>query len=49
MDLLIEIWHLARARRKMWLFPLVVILLVVGALSIFSSASPLAPFIYTLF
>ena len=35
--------------KKWWLIPLVVVLLLVGALVLFASSSPLAPFIYPLF
>lgn len=35
--------------KKWWMIPLVAILLLVGALMIFASGSPLAPFIYPLF
>ena len=35
--------------KKWWMIPLMVVLLAVGALIVFSSASPLAPFLYPLF
>ncbi len=35
--------------KKWWMIPLVVVLLAVGALIVFASSSPLAPFIYTFF
>jgi len=35
--------------KKWWLFPLILVLLVVGALVLFASSSPLAPFLYPLF
>jgi hypothetical protein len=38
-----------RQEKKWWMIPLVFILLLVGAFMAFSSASPLAPFLYPLF
>ena len=38
-----------RARRKLWLVPILLILLVVGGLLLLSQTSVLAPFIYTIF
>ena len=35
--------------KKWWMIPLVIVLLIVGALILFASSSPLAPFIYPLF
>jgi Family of unknown function (DUF5989) len=47
--LLSEMWAFMRARKRWWLLPIVVVMLVVGALLIFAQGSALAPFIYTLF
>ena len=45
-----EIWEFLRERKKWWLAPLIVMLLVLGVLIILGqSAGPLAPFIYSLF
>jgi len=38
-----------RARKKFWLAPVIVVMLLVGALLVFAQGSVLAPFIYTLF
>jgi len=38
-----------RIRKKYWLLPLVLLLVLLGILIVFSQGSPLAPFIYTLF
>jgi Family of unknown function (DUF5989) len=46
---LTELWTLMRTRRKMWLAPVVVFLVLVGVLLVMASGSPLATFIYTLF
>jgi hypothetical protein len=44
-----ELWAFMRERKKWWLAPLLVVLLLVGALLIFAQGSVLAPFIYTVF
>jgi len=44
-----EIWQFLRARKKWWLIPLIVMLMLLSALIVFSQGSALAPFIYTLF
>lgn len=44
-----EIWQFLRERKKWWLAPLVIMLLLLSALIIFSQGSALAPFIYSLF
>ena len=48
-SLLAELWAYMRARKKFWLLPLVLVLLLVGALLVLSQGSAIAPFIYTLF
>jgi len=49
MSLLKEIWAFMRVRKKWWLGPVLVVLLLVGALLVFAQGSALAPFIYTIF
>ena len=44
-----EIWEFLRERKKWWLIPLILMLLLLSALIVFSQGSALAPFIYTLF
>lgn len=44
-----ELWAFLRVRKKWWLLPVMVIMLLVGALLIFAQGSALAPFIYTIF
>ena len=44
-----ELWAFMRERKKLWLLPILVILLVVGGLLVFAQGSALAPFIYTIF
>jgi len=47
--MLSEIWALLRSRKKFWLLPIVIVMLLFGALLIFAQSSALAPFIYTIF
>ena len=49
MRVLPEIWTFLRVRKKLWLAPIVVFLLLLGTLLVFAQGSALAPFIYTLF
>lgn len=46
---LAELWAFMRVRRKLWLLPLVLLLLAVGMVIALAQGSALAPFIYTLF
>ncbi|HEV8318989.1 MAG TPA: DUF5989 family protein [Vicinamibacterales bacterium] len=49
MGILAELWTYMRERRKWWLLPVIIVLLMVGTLLIFAQSSVLAPFIYTIF
>lgn len=49
MSFLAEFWEFMRARKKFWMFPLVLLTLVFGGLVVLTKGSALAPFIYTLF
>ena len=44
-----ELWAFMKVRKKLWLLPIVVIMVAVGALLVFAQGSVLAPFIYTIF
>jgi hypothetical protein len=44
-----ELWAYMRVRKKWWLAPILIVLLLVGALLVFAQGSALAPFIYTIF
>jgi hypothetical protein len=48
-SLLRELWAFMRVRKKWWLLPIVVMMLLVGLLIAFAQGSALAPFIYTIF
>lgn len=49
MEFLKELWMFLKTRKKYWLWPLIIILLLLGVLIVLSGGSALAPFIYTLF
>ena len=44
-----ELWKFLRTRKKLWLAPLIIVMLVIGGLLILAQGSVVAPFIYTLF
>ncbi|HWX85412.1 MAG TPA: DUF5989 family protein [Xanthobacteraceae bacterium] len=44
-----ELWAFLRARKKLWLFPVIAVMAIMGGLVILSKGSVIAPFIYTLF
>jgi competence protein ComGC len=49
MEFLRDLWNFLKARKKWWLAPLIIVLIIVGVLIVLGSTSALAPFIYTLF
>jgi len=49
MSFLVELWSFLRVRKKLWLAPLIVVLVLFGGLLIVAQGSAVAPFIYTLF
>ncbi len=49
MSLLKEIWEFLRTRKKWWLTPIIVFLILISILIVLTSSSAIAPFIYTLF
>ena len=48
-ELLKDLWMFMRARKKFWLAPIILVMLLLGALIVFAQGSAIAPFIYTLF
>ena len=44
-----DLWQFMRVRKKWWLFPLVLLITLLGLVLIFAQGSALAPFIYTVF
>ena len=49
MSFLAELWQFLRVRKKYWLVPIVLVLVVFGGLIVLVQGSVFAPFIYTLF
>ena len=49
MEFLRDLWAFLKVRKKFWLLPLIIVLLLFGVLIILTSGSAIAPFIYTLF
>lgn len=49
MDFIADLWGFMRARKKFWMAPIIVVMLLLGALIVLSQGSAVAPFIYTLF
>ena len=48
-SILKEFWDFLKVRKKWWLTPIVVVMVLLGALIVFSQSSALSPFVYTLF
>ena len=49
MSFIKEFWKFLIVRKKFWLFPILIMLVLFGGLIVLSQGSPLAPFIYTMF
>lgn len=49
MSLMNELWDFMKERKKWWLLPVVLVMVIVGGLLVFAQGSALAPFIYTIF
>jgi len=49
MEFLKDIWNFIKERKKFWLAPIIIVLLLLGTLIVFAGSSAIAPFIYTLF
>ena len=49
LELLQDLWGFMRERKKFWLAPIIVIMVLLGGLMVFMKGSAVAPFIYTLF
>jgi hypothetical protein len=48
-SILLEFWQFMRVRKKIWLAPIVIFLILLGLLVVFTEGSAIAPFIYALF
>lgn len=49
MEFLRDLWAFVRSRKKWWLLPLIIILLLIGILIALGAGSAISPFIYSLF
>lgn len=49
LDLIKDLWAFMKARKKFWLAPIIIVMLLLGALLVLTQGSAVAPFIYTLF
>ena len=48
-DLLVDLWAFMKERKKFWLAPIILVMILLGALLVLAQGSAIAPFIYTLF
>lgn len=49
MSIFKELWRFLKARKRFWLAPIIILLVLLSMLMIFAQGSAIAPFIYTLF
>jgi len=49
LELFSDLWQFLKVRKKFWLLPIIIILVLLGALLVLAQGSAIAPFIYTLF
>ena len=49
LELLKDLWAFMKARKKFWLAPIIIVMLLLGVLIVLTQGSAVAPFIYTLF
>jgi len=49
MSLFRELWEYMRVRKKFWLLPIIIVMVLLGGLLVLAQGSAVAPFIYTLF
>ncbi len=49
LDFATELWEFLRERKKFWLLPIIIFLVLLGSLIVLTEGSAVAPFIYTLF
>jgi len=49
MDFILDLWGLLRERKKYWMLPILLTLVLLGGLILLTSGSAIAPFIYTIF
>lgn len=49
MEILKDLWLFMKERKKFWLAPMIIILIILGAVIVLGGSSAIAPFVYTLF
>jgi hypothetical protein len=49
MSFVVELWRFLKTRKKFWMLPIMLVVLVMGGLLLLAQGSAIAPFIYTLF
>ncbi|MES2645361.1 MAG: DUF5989 family protein [Bacteroidota bacterium] len=49
MEFLKDLWNFMKERKKYWLAPIIIVILILGLLIVFGGSSALAPFIYSIF
>ncbi|MFA5139967.1 MAG: DUF5989 family protein [Elusimicrobiota bacterium] len=49
LEMIKELWDFMKVRKKFWLAPIILILVLFGLLLVFTETSAVAPFVYTLF
>jgi hypothetical protein len=49
MDILKDLWAFMKERKKFWLAPMIIILIILGFIIVLGGSSAIAPFVYTLF
>jgi len=49
MEFLTELWQFIKTRKKFWLLPLIIVLLLFAVIIVFTAGTAIAPFIYTIF
>jgi hypothetical protein len=49
MEILKDLWAFMKERKKFWLAPMIIILIILGAVIVLGGSSAIAPFVYTLF
>ncbi len=49
MEILKDLWAFMKERKKFWLAPMIIILIILGVIIVLGGSSAIAPFVYTLF
>ena len=49
MEILKDLWSFMKERKKFWLAPIIIVLIILGLIIVFGGSSAIAPFVYTLF